>query len=181
VGNGKSTTEARRDGERQMKVAQSALALSVLLLTRPAISQPKPPATLLQVLHCAKNDKFGLLDAGLKKDDMLKVSFTHYVESEPDAEGFFLVIYESTSKGEVLDYVREFDQGKSQFYLVNNATFSVSSKNVLSVDDALGGVWTQGHLKQRTRRALRSTTYSIPVKSLVAPFLNVGCHSYSDP
>ena len=174
------TAEARRRGEKQMRFVCLTLVLSVLPLATPAVAQSKPPIALLQALHCAKTDHVDPLEANLKKDDIVKVSFTHYVETEPDVEGFVLVIYDSPSKGAVLDYVREFDHGTVQLYLVNNAGFSVSPTNVLHVDDALGGVGTQGQLKQRVRRAMR-TKYSIPKSSLAAPLQNVGCHAPWNP
>jgi hypothetical protein len=157
-----------------MRLAWHIVGVTVLCLAKHAAAQTKPPRVLLQILHCVKTDKTA--DTSLKKDNTLTVSFTHYAGTEPNAEGFVLVIYESPSKGEVLDYVREFDHGKVRFYLVNNASFSVNQKNVLSVNDALGGVWTQGHLKMRVKRAMQ-TMYSIPNK-LSAPFQNVSCHYY---
>ena len=161
-----------------MRFARLALVLSALSLAKPAVTQSKPPRVLLQILHCAKTQES--VETSLENGNALKVSFAHYVESEPNAEGFVLVLYESPSKGEVLDFIREFDHGKVWFYLVNNASFSLNQNNVLSVDDALGGVWTQGHLKQRVKKAMRST-YSIPVENLIGPFQNVGCHAYWDP
>ena len=163
-----------------MRIACLALGLSILSLAKPAVSQSRPPKALLQALHCAATDHVNLLEANMEKGDIVKVSFTHYVETEPNVEGFVLVIYESSSKGTVLDYVREFDHGTAQFYLVNNASFTVNQDNVLSVDDALGGVWIQGHLKQRVKRAMR-TTYSIPKRHLIATFNNVGCHAPWNP
>jgi hypothetical protein len=163
-----------------MRIACLALVLSASSLARPPVSQPKPPITLLQVLHCAATGHVDLLEANMEKGDIVKVSFTHYVETEPNVEGFVLVVYESSSNGEVLDYVREFDHGEVQFYLVNNATFSLNQNNVLSVNDALGGVWIQGHLKQRVKKAMR-TTYSIPKRRLADTFNNVGCHAPWDP
>jgi len=162
-----------------MRFTWLTLMLSVLSLVKPAVAQTKPPKILLQTLHCAKTNHFDLLEANLQRGGIVKASFTRYVQTEPNAEGFVLVIYESDSKGEVLDYVREFDHGKVRLYLVNNASFSVSKNNALSVDDALGGVWTQGHLKMRVKRAMR-TTYSIPARSITATFQNVGCHAYWD-
>jgi hypothetical protein len=162
-----------------MRIACLGLVLTALSLAKPAVSQSKPPKALLQALHCAATDNFDLLDAKMEKDGLVKVSFTHYVETDPNIDGFVLVIYKSPSNGDVLDYVREFDHGKIQFYLVNNASFTVNQNNVLSVDDALGGVWTQGHLKQRVKKAIR-TTYSIPKRRLGA-FDNVGCHAPWDP
>ena len=157
-----------------MRLARLALVVSALSLAEPAVAQTKPPMSLLQALHCAAT-ALDLVEANPEKGDVLKVSFMHYTETHPKVEGFVLVIYESPSKGEVLDYVREFDHGAVQLYLANNASFSVSPTNVLHVDDALGGVWTQGHLKQRVKRAMR-TTYSIPKSSLAATFQNVVCH-----
>ncbi|HET8890615.1 MAG TPA: hypothetical protein VFQ41_17055 [Candidatus Angelobacter sp.] len=163
-----------------MTFACLTLVLSALALATPAVAQSKPPAALLQALHCAKTEHFDLLETSLGKNDIVKASFAHYVETGPDVEGFVLVIYESPSEGAVLDYVREVEHGKVQLYLVNNASFSVSPTNVLHVDDALGGVWTQGHLKQRVKRAMRAT-YSIPSSKLAAPFQNVVCHAPWNP
>lgn len=164
-----------------MKFAYLILVLGFLSLSKPGVAQTKPPKVLLQTLHCARANHFDLLEANLRKGGIVKASFTRYEQTEPNVEGFVLVIYESDSKGEVLDYVREFDHGKVQLYLVNNASFSISKNNALSVDDALGGVWTQGHLKMRVKRAME-TWYSIPVKNLSATFFqNVGCHAYWEP
>jgi len=151
------------------------LILMVLSLGKPPVAQTKPPKILLQVLHCANTENFDLLETKLEKEGTVKTSFTRYAQTDPHVEGLVLVIYDSGSKGAALDYVREFDHGTVQLYLVNNASFTVNRNNVLSVDDALGGVWTQGHLKQRVKRAMR-TTYSIPKSSLAATFQNVGCH-----
>ena len=155
-----------------MKRALGLFALSALCSAGPALAQPKPPKLLLQLVHCAD-----LSNATVNKNGMVKVRFTHYVQSEPDLEGFVLIAYDSPSKGEVLDYVREFDHGKVRLYLVNNASFSVSPEGVLSVVDALGGVWTQGHLKQRAKRAMRNTKYFIPAESVAGPFQDVSCHA----
>jgi hypothetical protein len=163
-----------------MRFVWCLFALGSSCLAQPAVAPAKPPRVLLQILHCREADKFGVLDSDLKKGQVLKASFTRYVQSEPAIEGFVLVIYESNTKGDVFDFIRKFEHGKVWFYLVNNASFSLNQNNVLSVDDALGGVWIQGHLKQRVKKAMRNT-YSIPVESLVGPFQNVGCHAYWDP
>ena len=160
-----------------MRFACLTLVLSVLSLAKPAVPQTKAPGVLLQALHCARTSDFDLLDARFEKDHTVQASFTHYVETGPDVDGFVVVIYESDLKGEVLDYVREVEHGKVQLYIVNNASFSLSKNNVLSVDDALGGIWTQGHLKMRVKRAMQ-TKYSIPSNKLAAPFQNVSCHYY---
>jgi len=163
-----------------MRVAGLALVLSALSLTKPAVIQSNPPKVLMQALHCAKTEHLDLLEGSLEKDGMVKASFTHYIQTEPTVDGLVVVIYGSPSNGEVLDYVREFDHGKVQLYLVNNATFSFNQNKDLSVVDALGGVWTQGHLKQRVKKAMR-TTYSIPKSSLDTTSHNVGCHAPWNP
>jgi hypothetical protein len=157
------------------------LMLSVFCFARPAGAPIKPPRTLIQLMHCLETDKAGVLRADLKKGEILTASFAYYAETDPYKEGFVLVTYESNTKGEVFDYVRGFEHGNLWFYLVNNAGFSIGPDHGLVVSDALGGVWTQGHLKQRAKRAMRNPRYSIPVESMASPFRNVGCHAYWDP
>lgn len=164
-----------------MRFAWCLFLLSTLCLARPAVAPAKPPKTLLQIMRCSTLDKSGMQDSDQKKGEVLKASFAYYAETDPNVEGFVLVMYESNTKGEVLDFIREFDHGKVWFYIVNNASFSIAPNGTLSVDDALGGVWTQGHLKQRVIRAMRNRTYSVPVESLAGPFRNVRCHAYWDP
>jgi hypothetical protein len=156
------------------------LMLSVLSLYKPSVAQTKPPTILLQALHCANNDHYDLLETKLEKEGTVKASFTPYSQTDPHMEGLVLVIYDSDSKGEVLDFIREFAHGKLQLYVVNNATFSINPNKVVSVNDALGGVWIQGHLKMRVKRAMQ-TSYSIPKRSLATTFQNVGCQYYWAP
>ncbi len=164
-----------------MRFVWCLFALGSSCLAQPAAAPAKPPRVLLQILHCRETDKFGVLYSDLKKGEVLKASFAYYAETDPDVEGFVLVMYGSNTKGDVFDFIRKFEHGKVWFYLVNNASFSIAPNGTLSVDDALGGVWTQGHLKQRVIRAMRNRTYSVPVESLAGPFRNVGCHAYWDP
>lgn len=165
-----------------MKAAFCVLALNALCFAQTAVPKPKPPKLLLQILHCAKTDKFGLLDASLKKDDVIKVSWHHSSSSDPGVgEEFFIILGNSEKSGDVLVYTRDYEKGKAHFYLVNNATLSIEHGEV-KIIDPLGGIWTYNHITQNVKIALRAGQYSIPARSLVGPqFANVGCHAYSDP
>lgn len=165
-----------------MKVILCALALTVLCFAQSSISETNPPKLLLQILHCAKTDKFGLLDASLKKDGVIKASWHPSHDSDPGVgEEFFVILSDSARGGDVLVYVRKYEKGKVHFYLVNNARLSLERGEV-EVIDPLGGIWTSNHIKQNVRAALRGDQYSIPAQSLLGQqFANVGCHSYSDP
>jgi hypothetical protein len=165
-----------------MRTILCLLALNVLCFSQTAVPKAKPPKLLLQILHCAETDKFGLLDASLKDDDLIKVSWHHSQHSDPGVgEEFFIVRFNSEKSGDVLVYVREYKKGKVTFYLVNNATLSIKDGEV-NVIDPLGGIWTHNHIKKNVKIALRAGQYSIPERSLVGQqFANVGCHNYSDP
>lgn len=165
-----------------MKIVFWALGLTVLCFAQTSIPKTNPPKLLLQILHCAKTDKFGLLDASLKKDGVIKASWHHSRDSGPGVgEEFFIVLPDSEKSGEVLVYTRNYKSGKIYFYLVNNGTLSIKDGEV-HVINPLGGIWTHNHIKQNVKRALRSGEYSIPARNVMGPqFANVGCHSYSDP
>ena len=182
MGRRKSTTEAQRHGEKQMKAVFCALALAVLCFSQASVPKTNPPKLLLQILHCAKTDKFDLLDASLKKDGVVKASWHHSHDSDPGVgEEFFVVLPDSEKGGDILVYIQKYEKGEAHFYLVNNAALSIKRGKV-EVIDPLGGIWTANHIKQNVRAALREGQYSISERSLMGQqFANVGCHSYSDP
>ena len=66
-----------------MKLAWTAVVLGALCFTKSAVAQAQPPKVLLQILHCAETDKFGLLPPATKKDDKLEVAWAHKVRYEP--------------------------------------------------------------------------------------------------
>ncbi|HKV93213.1 MAG TPA: hypothetical protein VJW20_11760 [Candidatus Angelobacter sp.] len=164
-----------------MKIVFCALSLTILCFAQNSIPKTNPPKLLLQILHCAKTDKFGLLDASLK-DGVIKASWRHDRSSDPGVgEEFFIVLPGSRRGADVLVYVRKYKKGRVHFYLVNNATLSIEHGEV-EVIDPLGGIWTHNHIKQNVRAALRGDQYSIPARGLLGQqFANVSCHSYSDP
>src|SRR5262249_18363278 len=108
-----------------MKAVFCLLAFNVLCFAQSAAPNPRPPKLLLQILHCAETDKFGLLDASLT-DAAIKVSWHHSPASGSGVgEEFFIVLPNSEKGGEILVYVREYKSGKVHLYLVNSATFSI--------------------------------------------------------
>jgi hypothetical protein len=97
-----------------MKVVSRLVALIVFGLVQLANAQKNTPKPLLQILHCAKTDKFGLLEPELKKTDTLQVGWHRSLGPEPDiGEEFFIVLYNSAREGDVLVYVRDYKQRKS--------------------------------------------------------------------
>ena len=165
-----------------MRAASCVVALGLLCPALVAAPKREPPKVLLQILHCAKTDKFGLLDASLKKDGVIKASWRHSRHSDPGVgEEYFIVLPDSEKRRDVLVYTRNHKNGRIHFYLVNNGALSTKDGEV-NVLDPLGGIWTHNHINQNVKRALRSGEYSIPARNLIGPqFANVGCHSYSDP
>jgi hypothetical protein len=162
-----------------MRVAWGLVALTVLGLAQLGTAQKNTPKPLLQILHCATTDKFGLLEPGLKESDTLQVAWHRGLH--PDlGEEFFIVLYKSAREGDVLVYVREYERGRVRFYLVNNASFT-GGPDDLRLIDPLGGIWTYNHIKRNVRIALRNRKYSIQAKSLLGSFVNVGCHAPWDP
>src|SRR5690349_20747046 len=108
-----------------MKMVICVLTLSALCLGQTTPPKAKPPKLLLQILHCAKTDKFGLLEPELKKTDSLQVGWHSSLDPDLDiGEEFFIVLYKSAREGDVLVYVRDYKQGRAQFHLVNNARFT---------------------------------------------------------
>jgi hypothetical protein len=162
-----------------MKLAWTAVALGALCFTKSAVAQTQPPKVLLQILHCAETDKFGLLPRTTKKDDKLAIAWSHKVRYEPYVDEFFIVRYTSATQGAILVYSRQYAKGEAHFSLINNAGFVVESGN-LQLIDPLYGLWTRANIARNVKRAMRGRRYSIPMGTLVGPFRNVGCHSYSD-
>jgi len=156
------------------------LALGILALTRLGVAQDNPPRVLLQLLHCAKTDRFGFLDADLKKDGLLRSTYAHQVRSDPHVDEFFLVVYESASKGKVYVYSRERENRKTAFYLTNDAGFDATKKGFSFLEDPLYGIWTRNNIARNVKRALRNPTYSIPVRTILNSSPNVACHSYDE-
>jgi len=162
-----------------MKAVSCVVVLSVFGLVQFAFAQKNRPKLLLQILHCAKTDKFGLLEPELKKTDILQVGWHRSLD--PDiGEEFFIVLYHSEREGDVLIYVRDYKQGKVQLHLVNNAQFT-GGPDDLKLIDPLGGIWIYNHIKRNVKIAMRNRTYSIQAESLLGSYANVGCSSYSDP
>jgi hypothetical protein len=164
-----------------MRLSFYLAALCVFGLVQLASAQKSTPRPLLQILHCAKTDKFGQLDPGLKKTDTLQVGWHRSLDPDPAIVGeeFFIVLYSSAREGDVLVYVRDYEQGKVQLYLVNNAQFA-GGPDDLKLLDPLGGIWTHNHIKRNVAIAMRNRKYLVQAKSLLG-YANVGCHSYSDP
>lgn len=164
-----------------MRVVSYLAALSIIGLVQLASAQKNAPKPLLQILHCAKTDKFGLLEPELKETDTLQVGWHRSLHPDPTiGEEFFIVLYNSERAGDVLVYVRDYERGRVQFHLVNNAQFT-GGPNDLDLIDPLGGIWTYNHIKRNVKIAMRNRKYSVPAKSLQGPYGNVVCHSYSDP
>lgn len=164
-----------------MRVVSCLVALSVFSLGQLASAQKNTPKPLLQILHCAKTDKFGALEPGLNKTDTLQVSWHRSLDPDPDiGEEFFIVLYNSAREGDVLVYVRDYERGRVQFHLVNNAQFT-GGPDDLKLVDPLGGIWTYNHIKRNVKIAMRNRKYSIQARSLVGSYGSVGCHFYSDP
>jgi len=162
-----------------MRVVPRLLALSVFALVQLANAQKNTPKLLLQILHCAKTDKLGALEPGLKETDTLQVAWHRRVH--PDlGEEFFIVLYNSERQGDVLVYVRDFEKGKVQLHLVNNAQFT-GGPDDLKIVDPLGGIWVYNHIKKNVSIAMRNRKYSLPAKSLLGSYANVGCHAPWDP
>jgi len=160
-----------------MRVVSYLAALSIFGLIQLASAQKNTPKPLLQILHCAKTDKSGLLEAGLKDTDTLQVGWHHSLAPEPTiGEEFFIVLYNSEREGDVLVYVRDYEQGRVQFYLVNNARFTGGPDN-LHLIDPLGGIWTINHIKSNVKMAMRNQKYSIQASRLLGSYANVGCHT----
>jgi hypothetical protein len=85
-----------------MRAASCVVALG--LLCPALVAAPKrepPPKVLLQILHCAKTDKFGLLDASLKKDGVIKASWRHSRHSDPGVGEEYLLSCPIPRKGEM--------------------------------------------------------------------------------
>jgi hypothetical protein len=164
-----------------MRVAWGLVALTVLGLAQLATAQKNTPKPLLQILHCATIDKFGLPEPGLKKTDILRVGWHHSLDPDHEiGEEFFIVLYKSAREGDVLVYVRDYERGRVRFYLVNNARFT-GGPDDLHLIDPLGGIWTYNHIKRNVTIAMRNRKYSIKAKSLLGSFVNVGCHAPWDP
>ena len=156
-----------------MRVAWCLVALTVLDLAQLAAAQKHTPKPLLQILHCAT------IDAGLKKTDILRVRWHHSLDPDHEiGEEFFIVLYKSAREGDVLVYVRDYEQGRVRFYLVNNASFT-GGPDDLHLIDPLGGIWTYNHIKRNVRIAMRNRKYSVKAKSLLGSF--VSCHAPWDP
>jgi hypothetical protein len=173
------TAEARRRGETTMRTLLVLCALSSLCAAQGAVAPKDPPKVLLQVMHCAAVDKFGLLPTGGKTDAKLRVAWAHRVRTDPYVDEFFIVLEKSPTEGDILVYSREYAKGKVEFYLGNNATFVIHAGN-LELIDPLWGMWTRANITRNVKKALRSQTYSIPVRTVRGSFPNVACHSYDE-
>jgi hypothetical protein len=180
LGREKPTTEARRHGEMTMRILLVLCALSSLCVAQPAVASKNPPKVLLQILHCAAVDKFGLLSVGAKTDAILHVAWAHQIRTDPYVDEFFIVVHKSPTKGDILVYSREYAKGKAEFYLGNNASFATDAGNFEFVNDPLYGIWTRDNIARNVKKALRSQTYSIPVRTVMGSFPNVACHSYDE-
>ena len=164
-----------------MRGLSCLVALSVVSLGHFASAQKNTPKPLLQILHCAKTDKFGALEPGLNKTDTLQVSWHRSLDPDPDiGEEFFIVLYNSAREGDVLVYVRDYERGRVQFHLVNNAQFT-GGPDDLKLVDPLGGIWTYNHIKRNSTIAMRNRKHLIQAKSLLGSYANVGCHAPWDP
>ena len=164
-----------------MRVLSCLVALSVFSLGQFASAQKNTPKPLLQILHCAKTDKFGLLEPELKKTDTLQVGWHHSLDPDSEiGEEYFIVLYKSPREGDVLVYVRDYERGRVQFHLVNNARFT-GGPHDLNLVDPLGGIWTYNHIKRNVTIAMRNRKHSIQAKSLPGSYANVGCHAPWDP
>jgi hypothetical protein len=152
-------------------------ALSSLCVAQPSVAPKDPPKVLLEILHCAAVDKFGLLSAGAKTDAILQVAWAHQVRTDPYVDEFFMVLHKSPTEGDILVYSREYAKGKVEFYLGNNATFAIHAGN-FELIDPLWGMWTRDNIMRNVKKALRSRTYCIPVRTIMASFPSVACHSY---
>jgi hypothetical protein len=161
-----------------MRILLALCALSSLCVAQPPVAQD-PPKVLLQILHCAETDKFGFLSTAVKKDDMLQVAWAHQVRTGPFVDEFFIVLEKSPTQGDILVYSRKYARGKVEFYLGNNATFVIRAGNVELIDP-LWGMWTRANITRNVKKALRSRTYSIPVRTVMGSFPNVACHSYDE-
>ena len=163
-----------------MRTTRGLFLLGFLFLAPLAVPEAKPPKVLRQILHCAGTDKFGLLQPVAKPDGILQVAWAHKVRSEPYVDEFFVVLYKSATEGDILVYSREYTKGKMEFHLGNNARFVIRPDKVELIDP-LWGMWTRHNIERNVKRAMRGPTYSIPAKTIVGPFRNVGCYSYPDP
>lgn len=162
-----------------MRILWCLLALVATYFVEPAVAQEHTPKALRQILHCVETDKFGLLSAGAKKNGMLQVAWAHQVRTEPYVDEFFIVLFESSRKGDILVYSRVYAGGKVEFYLGNNATLVIHAGK-LELIDPLYGLWTRDNITRNVKKALRSRTYQIPVRTIMGSFANVACHSYDE-
>jgi hypothetical protein len=153
-------------------------ALSSMCFAQPAVTPKDPPKVLVQILHCAAVDKFGLLSAGAKTNDTLHVAWAHQIRTDPYVDEFFIVLHKSPTEGDILVYSREYAKGKVEFYLANNASFATDAGNFEFVNDPLYGTWTRDNIARNVKKALLGRTYGIPVRTIMASFPGVTCHSY---
>jgi hypothetical protein len=160
-----------------MKLLCILVALSTLYIPKAVNAQTQPPKVLLQILHCAKTDELDLLSPLLKKDHSLQAAWAHRVRYDPYVDEFFIVLYKSPTKGDILVYSRTLAKGRAEFYLGNNTQFVIDSGDI-ELTDPLGGLWTRDNIVRNVKRAMRGPTYSIQTSTMIGRVSNVACHSY---
>jgi hypothetical protein len=162
-----------------MKAGCTSLILGFLVLAMPGVAQNETPSLLHRLLHCAMTDASGALYRPLRPTDVLQAAWSRSTHPKDDAGEFFLVVYESSSKGDVYVFTRDYQQGKTVLNLVNNARFT-GGPTGLNLIDPLGGIWTYEHIERNVKRAMRGKRYSIPAGSLLGSSPAFACHHYWD-
>lgn len=178
-GAGEARTQRIPRSRSSMIASALLFALALLSFTQSARPQTKIPGNLLQIMHCMEADKLVAVDAWTAQHQAFRVSWTHSLSRDPAiGEEFYVIIYHSSTTGDILVYQREQSPKKVDWYIVNNASFTEAAGNFRYTNDPLGGVWTQNHVRDNVNQALRKKQYLIPYQALAGKYKNVSCHFY---
>ncbi|HWR13712.1 MAG TPA: hypothetical protein VN577_02720 [Terriglobales bacterium] len=143
-----------------------------------AQQQAKPPTLLVHAAQCLLTKDF----AALPKAKALDFGFVLDTKSYPGQKMLYVVNYTGPdrSNGMIFTLFLERRQRRQVFNIQNNGTFVRSKKGVDFTNSPLGGIWTQEHLVSAIKQIEQGSRYTIPVKDLRAPAVEIECASYAD-
>lgn len=142
--------------------------------------QPSRATEIARILHCLTDVELNWLGDSAKLDraKALRVGLRHDRQTYPGKDFIFVVVLESSTKGDVFELTREDHKESRSCRIQNNGQSKIGHQGMEWPGEILGGIWTHEYVERNVRLLLKGPKITIPARAALKSNPRVTCSSY---